>query len=285
MIIPTLLLYLATAATQQPERAMWVWYGDKVVENPKEESKFFQFLRAPKGNPNSKISVIWISRCDLDRPDHFGELQKFVADAHRRSVRVDYLCGDNSYILPDHFQDGLAQLDMLISYNRTAPPKARFDAIQYDIEPYLMKGWPTPQMLSDYLGFYDKCNDRIRQSGQKILLGATMPRWFDLPEQHGIYKSLIDRTDYIANMDYVQTAHQFVDDAKVSVQYAAKTGKKMWLGVEVSELKDEPTATFYALGNHAIEEAFKAANKAFQSSPGYAGVAIEHYDTYQSLRP
>jgi hypothetical protein len=112
-----------------------------------------------------------------------------------------------------------------------------------------------------------------------------MPRWFDLPDQQGIYKSLIDRTDYVANMDYVRTAHQFVDDAKLSVEYAAKTGKQMWLGVEVSELKDEPTATFYALGNHAVEEAFNAANEAFQSSSGYAGVAIEHYDTYQTLRP
>jgi hypothetical protein len=264
---------------------MWVWSGEKVVEDAKARRKFFQFLDAPKGDPNSKISVIWISRCDLDKPDRFGTVQKFVTEAHHRSVRVDYLCGDNSYILPEHVKDGLAQLDLVISYNRTAPPEARFDAIQYDIEPYLMKGWPTPQMRSDYLGFYDRCNDRIRQSGQKILLGATMPRWFDLPEQGGIYKSLIDRTDYIANMDYVRTSSQFVDDAKVSVEYAATAGKKMWLGAEVSDLKDEPTATFFALGNHAVEEAFKAANQAFRSSPGYAGVAIEHYDTYQSLRP
>ena len=70
----------------------------------------------------------------------------------------------------------------------------------------------------------------------------------------------------------------------IKVDYAGKTHKDVWLGVEASELPTEPMATFYALGNAKMEDAFRAAEDAFANSRGFAGVAVEWYDTYIALK-
>jgi hypothetical protein len=255
------------------------------VQDPKERQQFFKFIAAPKDNPDAKITVLFVSRLGVENNQSAKDVAAFVADAHRRSIRVDYLCGDASYILPEHRQEGLWQLDYVLKYNRQVSKDSRFDGIQYDVEPYAIPGWPGKGLYEDYLSFLSDCRDRITKSGQSVKLGVAIPRWFDAPDLHGLYKTVLDRVDYVAVMDYVDRPESFVKDAANTVDYASTIGKQAWLGAEASQLPDEPHATFYSLGNRAMEGAFQAAKEAYSHKSGFAGVAVEYYETYLALKP
>jgi hypothetical protein len=264
---------------------MWAWHGDKLLSDAKATQNFFRFLNAPKGDPAHKISVIFFEVADPSDPNTSALLKPFIARAHKDSVRVDFLCGDASYVRQSKMAEGLKLVDEIVAYNQSVSPKYRFDGFQYDVEPYALPDWPTPELRQGYMQLFELTEKKIKAGGTPILLGAAIPRWFDKPDQHDLYKDVLDRVDYVAVMDYVDTSESFVNDGANTVAYATKIGKKAWLGVEASQLPDEPMATFYAKGNSAIEYAFKAASSAFGSDRGFAGVAIEWYDTYVTLKP
>lgn len=284
MLIPYCLLAAVVSSPPQ-RRALWVWHGGPLVQNATERKKFFQFLAAPKGNPNARISVIFLSRAGLANAQTEKPLEGFVAEAHRRSIRVDYLCGEDYYATPKRMNEGLWQLDYVLRYNRSVAPESRFDGIQFDVEPYALPGWPSNEVLAGYITFLDRCRDRIKRSGQPFAFGVAIPRWFDGDDLHGLYKKVLDRVDYVAVMDYVDKPEAFVNDGANEVAYATQLGKDAWLGAEATRLPDEPNSTFFSLGNAKMEEAFAAATKAFSSSRGFAGVAVEYYETYVALRP
>ncbi|MDR3689360.1 MAG: hypothetical protein P4L46_08280 [Fimbriimonas sp.] len=272
------------ADTHPLRRALWVWHGDRIVQSESVTQELFRFVEAPKGDPKAKVTVLFLS-CSIGTQYARSSIAKFLAEAHRSGVRVDYLCGESNYGEPGHVEAGLGQVKAVLAFNRDQTEASRFDGIQFDVEPYALPGWPKPSILSNYLAFLSACQSEILHSGQHLALGAAIPRWYDGADLHGLYRSVLDRVDYVAVMDYVREPRAFIDDARRTVEYASKTGKDVWLGAEVSELPHEKTATFYELGNAKLEQTFAAACQAFSGSKGFAGVAIEWYDTYVELRP
>jgi hypothetical protein len=286
-MIGTIALTLALVLpgpVREHTRAMWVWKTSAILKDAHERSEFFKFLDAPKGYPKARISVLFFA-CDLVDASSHGALQSFVTDAHAHSVRVDYLCGDPTYATPAHMGTGVEQLNYVLRYNDRAPQAARFDGIQYDVEPYALPDWPAESNLANFITFLGMCRKCLDGSHQALALGVAIPRWYDGADLHGLYKSVLDRADYVAVMDYVSKPDQFVSAAINTVKYASKKHKDVWLGAEVSELPAEKTATFFALGNAKLEETFSAAERAFGTYKGFAGVAIEWYDTYITLKP
>lgn len=274
-----------TVASVSSPRAIWVW-GTEAIRNEKPaRAEFFSFIEAPFGVKQNNISVLFfdgMSIADLSDAKQLPNIRSFVIEAHRKKMRVDFLTGDASWALPTGHDTGLSFLQAVLKYNQAAPVAARFDGIQYDVEPYLLKGWPDASMIEGYLSFLDKAKALAKG---KLLLGAAIPRWFDEPMFHGLHKKVIDRLDYVALMDYVDTAPAFVNDGKNEVDYASQTGKKAWLGAETQALDDEPTATFFAKGNKVMEQAFNSADSTFKGKKGYGGVAIHFYDSYKKLKP
>ena len=285
MIAPLLLaadLYLGNLG---PERALWAWHGMALVRSVEARRSFLEFIRAPKGDPNRRISVIFISEVDPGDPGSAPAIGDLLADCHQAGIRVDFLCGDPRYAEPARNVGGVSLVDRVLTYNSAQPPERRFDGFQYDVEPYSLPDWPSPRLRSGFLQLFDLSEAEIRKTGSPLQLGAAIPRWFDAPDLGGLYRDVLDRVDYVAVMDYVDTPRRFVHDASNTVAYASRVGKKAWLGAEATELPKEPMATFYAEGNAAMEAAFTAAQDAFGSSSGFAGVAIEYYDSYLTLRP
>ena len=270
-------------AIREPHRALWVWKAESILADSTRTASFFDFISAPKGEPKARISVIFLS-LDIENHDLQPKLISFLTKAHERSLRVDYLCGDAHYAMPEHFGDGLAQLRQVEAFNHRVSKGARFDGIQFDVEPYALPGWPNAPILNGYLSFLEKCHSTIAQLGNKLALGAAIPRWFDGADLHELNKSVLDRVDYVAVMDYVNRSESFISDAKSTVRYASVKGKDVWLGAEVSELPNEKSATFFELGNEKMEETFQSAERAFGNLRCFAGVAVEWYEPYLQLK-
>jgi hypothetical protein len=285
MITPLLLLMMNMNRPRlsSSQRALWVWKSDAIVSSPVRIETLFKFIAAPKGDSAHKIDVLFFD-CHPTQANQV-KLKSFLRRAHACHLRVDYLCGEATYATPLHAKAGLDQLQSVLQFNRQVPATSRFDGIQYDVEPYSLPQWPRPSLLAGFMDFYSQCRAEIGRSGQALSLGAAIPRWFDTPQLHDLYKSILNRVDYVAVMDYVNNPQHFVSDGYNTVRYAGEIGKAAWLGAEVSELPTEKTATFFALGNAKLEEAFTAAETAYKDSPGFAGVAIEWYDTYVDLKP
>ena len=281
-----MLALLALAPPAEVPRALWVWQSGKAMRNdPVKRKGFFAFLDAPRGDSRKAIRVVFfggVSKADLLDPAEAARVSDFIRDAHRHKVRVDYLCGDAQWALPEGHEEALGQLRTVLAYNKAAGATAKFDGFQYDVEPYLLKSWPAASTIESYLLLLTKA--RAASAG-RLFLGAAIPRWFDRGDLNGLYKSVSDRTDYVAVMDYVDSAKAFVDDGRNEVEYASASGKQTWLGLETQELKDEPRATFYAAGEAVAEDAISAATKAHGGKKGFAGVAIHYYDSYLDLRP
>lgn len=267
-----LVALVAFVAPASPPRALWVWGGERIVDDPVAQTQFLLFLKAPHGDAGKAIGTVFLAYPVKALPRIGGFLRK----AHAQGLKVDYLCGDKHFALPEEHEAGLRLLDAVVSFNGAAPADARFDGFQYDVEPYLLEGWPSKALTEGFLGFLEGAGMRAKG----LRLGAAIPRWFDADEFGGLYRSVIDRVEYAAIMDYVDNPAWFVEGGAKEIAYCGEKGKTAWLGAETQNLPDEPRVTFFAKGRGVMETAFSDAATAYGSGKGFAGVAIHDYASY-----
>lgn len=278
-------IVVPASAASRP-RALWVWDTADIRHDPAARREFFTFLAAPHGSPDRAITTLFfsgLSETDLAKPGVADEMRAFLKEAHRRRLHVEFLCGDASWAQAKHRSEALAYLQSVLTFNKASASDSRFDGFQFDVEPYLLKEWPNPELRGNYLALLSEARDMIRASKSRLVLGAAIPRFFGLKTAEFLDRPVLDRLDYVALMDYVDSAERFVNDAGEIVGYAGRTGKYVWLGAETQELKEEPTATFFALGKAAMEQAFAAAAGRYKNAPGFKGVAVHHWNSYRDF--
>jgi len=186
----------------------------------------------------------------------------FLALLARSGVHAYALDGFREYALPAWHERVLETVDSIVAYNRTAGPGERFAGVHYDIEPYLLKGFHSVrrrEILATYLELLAKISLRTRNAG--LTLGVDIPFWYDTREElterdfavefRGNRKPasehIIDLSDSVTIMDYRTSAFGadgIAAHAESELAYAAKTGKKVFVGLETTELPDEDLIYF-----------------------------------------
>ena len=283
------LAYANTAhAAPAVNRSLFVWNTTDIRNDPAAQDQFFRFIDAPFGASDHRIKTLFF---DGVRSTEFGDtgttgpLRRFLHAAHARGVRVVYLCGDPSWATPEHQADALDLLKAILEFNAAGKAGERYDGIAYDVEPYSLPGWPSQDLENGYLSLFDKSNEAIRASGQRLSMSAIIPRWFSNSELDGLDRKVVDRSDAIIIMDYVNSASRLVNDAGKEIAYAATAHKPVWVAVETGELDDTPRATFYGQSNSQMESALTQALPAFQSQASFVGYAIHSLHSYQPMKP
>lgn len=285
-----------------PPRALWVWgesrdllrgasgAGGRDGETNAQRT-FFAFLAAPHGRPDRAITTLYLGGIPLSAlaPAAAGPVRGFLTVAHRHGLSVDFLCGDPGWARERQHDNALAYLRAVLAYNRSAPAGGRFNGFQYDVEPYLLKEWPAPILRRDFLRLLDRARAEIEAaattSGPKLVFGAAIPAWFDQEPFGFLDRAVLDRVDYLALMDYVHAADPLIARAENEIAYAGKVGKRVVIGVETQRLTTEPTATFFAEGDAAMERALSAAARRYQSARGFGGFAVHHLGSYRTFTP
>lgn len=283
-----------------PPRAIWVWGESRELLRGSQRNSngetvaqraFFTFIAAPHGRSDRAITTIYlggIARETLTALDASREVRDFLLAAHRRGILVEFLCGDSSWAQREQHEDALGFLRAVLAYNRAAPVQARFDGFQYDVEPYLLKEWPNPALRQDFLRLFERARDEITGASRglpQLVLGAAVPFWFDQEKFDWLDRAILDRVDYLALMDYVNNAPALIERAAGEIAYAGKIKKRIVIGMETQQLKDEPAATFFAEGNAAMERAASAAAQHYARHPGFGGFAIHHLSSYRTFTP
>ncbi len=101
-MIASLVVASVIFRTQAPlKRALWMWHGRPLVENGQARRKFFDFISAPKGDPNHAITVIFLGEVDPADPKSAPALGGLIRECHQKGLRVDFLCGESSWAQGD----------------------------------------------------------------------------------------------------------------------------------------------------------------------------------------
>ncbi len=284
----TVLFFAFTVSSHAaPPRAVWVWFTAGIREQPEAQAQFFKFLAAPRGDALHAITTIYfdgMETADFQKPATVIHLRQFLTAAHRRHIRVEFLCGESDWATQAGQPKGLSYLSAVLAFNRTSSPAARYDGFQYDVEPYTLPGWPSLSLENGMLSLLDSSNTAIHASKQHLTLGLAIPRWFGQPQFDYLDRKIIDRADEIVVMDYVTTPQHLVSDPADVLTYASKKHKAVWIGVETGPVSEAPKSSFYGLGNAAMENQLKAAWPQFKSQPSFRGYAIHHYSSYTTLK-
>ncbi|MEO7717838.1 MAG: hypothetical protein ABIY70_16685 [Capsulimonas sp.] len=274
-----------------PSRALWVWNTAAIRQDAKKQSAFFQFLAAPRGVAAHQIKTIYfdgMQPADFQNADTVAHLRSFIAAAHRKHIRVDYLCGDPSWATSKGQPEGLRNLAAILNYNKTSPANTRYDGFQYDVEPYTLQGpdgWPSATIQNGLVDLLQRSRAAIKASGQRVILSQAIPRWFTGVQFGALGRRIIDTVDEVDVMDYVTTVEQLVGDPAAILSYASSKHKGVWIGVETNPLGDTPRTTYYGVGNAVMESQLAQALLKFKAQPSFRGYAIHDYIRYQTLRP
>lgn len=302
-----LLLVLAAAAAAQsapavpPEtlasRAVWTWERPSyaMLESPQVADEALAFLQ------RKRIDVVYLyadafqgRNLLVQQPARY---RAFIRTAHARGIRVYALLGSwylhtERYVLPRHQRKAVAMLQQVLDYNATAAPDARFDGVNYDIEPHLLDEWEDatrPRLLRGFLDMTAAMMEARRRSGQALPIGPAMPFWWDgiALEWRGVRKPVsehvADLTDYVALMDYRNRAEgrdSILSHAEDEMAYADRIGKRVVVGLEFNP--GEPAKlSFHGMDEAVFEREAAKVEAAYGGRRGFDGFVFHHYEGYR----
>ncbi len=277
------------------QRAVWIWEQASyaMVESTAAADHAFDFLRRRQVGTLYLYADAWQGRNLLvDTP---GAYRNFISRAHREGFKVYALLGSadlrtEEYVLPERRAQALAMMQRVLAYNAAADAGARFDGVNYDIEPHLLDAWDTrrTELLHDYVALTAAFMALKRDSGQTLAIGPSMPFWYDGAQVtwegrlRPVSELVIDLCDYVTLMDYRNIAEGsdgIIDHAADEMRYSARVGKQVVIGLELGP--SEPRKiTFRHLREADLARAIDLTTQAYRDSPAFAGFALHHYQRY-----
>ncbi|MBI2871368.1 MAG: hypothetical protein HYY14_06645 [Candidatus Omnitrophica bacterium] len=279
--------YNAPQAERVPgmERALWVWKFDPIRVGRVREELFKMCER-------SHINAIYQYFGDFseqDDPQYAAQLEEFLREASKRKIRVEALTGNPVWALEKNHEACLNWIRGFLDFNSRRPQEARIDGVSLDVEPYLTAEWNSERekIKEEYLELLAKCRKLIASYNQKFKLGAAIPLLYEI-EDGGFERKVIEQLDYIALMDYYDTAKAIIEHGRYHIDLASELGKKVYMGVETQDLvrmnQGKRRNTFIEEGWEFMEQELKSVHEAFKNSPSYAGVAIHSCYAYKLLQ-
>ncbi len=245
--------------------AMWLWETDKITNSPEEQETLLAFCKRHQitdlfvqipyeaEKEGKKWTIVWDS----------ARMRPLLSKLHRAGIRVHALDGDPRFALKEWHGRTLTLLEKIIQYNRSVSPNERFYGVRYDNEPYLLPqfgGVHKETVLKEYLELAEKSQALARKGG--LTFGVDIPFWFDgyneffepavALEGHLMSELIIDVVDNVGIMDYRTVAYGadgVIAHGTNELEYAAKKGKKVFIGLETVFLPDE---TIYDFGPKGI---------------------------------
>ncbi len=247
------------------KKAMWLWETEKVITNPEEQQRLITFCKT-RGTTDLFLQIPYEAKKKKGKWEILWASSKFrplIAGLHRAGVKVHALDGDPRFALKKWHGRVIATIQSIIQYNREVTPQERFDGIRYDNEPYLLPNFAGVQkeaVLKQYLSLLKASQSLARQAN--LTFGVDISFWFDSRnkffeptvevEGRPMSELIIDIVDNIGIMDYRTQAYGadgVIAHAQSELQYAARQGKRVFIGLETVELPDETILEFGSRGS------------------------------------
>ena len=270
----------------QAPRAVWLWKLDP-VSNLQVREDLFAFCE------QTGVSAIYLYLGEApvteSAPARLDQLAEFLAAAHARGLTIDALTGNPLWAKREHHPVLLTWIQGFLDYNAQRPPEARIDGVHLDVEPYLLTEWEEDKesLKEQYVGLLHLCRDRIAEAQQPgFRLGIAIPLLYD--REGEFERQILAPVDYVALMDYYDTAVDLIEEAAPHVRLATELGKKVVIGVETQDLvqmgQGKRRNTFHEEGWEDMEAQLAQVKQAFKGRSGFGGLAIHAYESYRLLQ-
>ena len=241
-------------------KAMWLWETDKIVTNPDEQQRLLTFCKE-EGITDLFLQIPYKAKEEKGQWKILWNpllIRPLISQLHQAGIKVHALDGDPRFALREWHGRVIATLESIILYSRESPPQERFDGIRFDIEPYLLPSFGGVQkeaILKQYLSLLVASQTLTSQAD--LALGVDIPFWFDARNEffeptaevggRPVSELIIDIVDNVGIMDYRTQAYGadgVIAQGTQELEYAAKQGKEVFLGLETVELPDETLLAF-----------------------------------------
>ena len=213
-------------------------------------------------------------------------LHSLIAAIRGLGPEVHALDGHATFVLPDKQDQVLRTIRDLAVFNAAVPQGQRFTGVHYDIEPYLLPGFGgsrRDELLRRYLELLARMAVEVRKSD--LRLGVDLPFWYDAPDELSqepllvtfagqrkmMSEHVLDLVDEVTLMDYRTSAYGpdgILFHAAGELEYAARVGKKIFIGLETGPLPDEVSLTFAGEARTGMPSASQRGEVIFLSPRG-----------------
>lgn len=269
-----LILFLPHTEKVNQNKATWLWDASLIRSEPEEIVTF---------SVNHGITTIFLQ---IQQDVQEEEYRRFISAASREGIQVHALDGHPEWAYENGREEGLKLLSWLEAYNRAASPEERFQGVQLDVEPYVLKRWDREQ--AQVVKEWSANMEAWVQEAERIALplSAAVPFWLDsVPGPEGnpdgsFSRWMIKRTDSIAIMAYRDSGEQMYELSKEELKQADELGKSVWIGMELAHTDEGEHLTFYAKSRGEMEDEAERAASLGSEHPSFAGIAVHHYQAW-----
>ncbi|MDN7245398.1 amidase [Planococcus shenhongbingii] len=260
-------------------RATWLWNPWDLISD---ETGTLAFLESKNVN---KVYV------QIDRDIPKAVYQSFIEKASAQGMAIYALDGAPSWVAKKGFTNQDQLMAWIKNYQAGASAAQKFSGIHLDVEPYLYSGWSTNQRATilAYQDLMKKAN--ASATSLALPLEADLPFWFDEISYKNIHGSgilaewMIANTSSVTLMAYRDAAPLIIDVVKNEVNFAAKYGKTIVVGVETAPTDEGDTISFYEEGEMYMNGQLAEVQANYANVPGYGGIAIHYVDSWKTMAP
>ncbi|UAJ77915.1 hypothetical protein IT072_11460 [Leifsonia sp. ZF2019] len=274
---------LAAKATGSAITSMWAWGNpiDPAVDargqgDPEFAPKALAAFASAHKLKTVYLSVPWAA----DEGPFSSWLKASITALHRAGVTTVAALGGDPAWADDP--------DLAATWTRAALKAAPFDAIQFDVEPWVdATEDELPGIVDKLATMYDAAADAARA----VPVGADLPWWLAAkqnPAGGTLFGELLPHLDSVAIVAFVD--HARGDDGIIALAgpaareaSVARTPYSIGVETDSPEVAGGPGATFGDDSAALLESETALVRSAFSSVSGYAGVTVEHLLSWQDL--
>ncbi|MGE7826452.1 hypothetical protein [Paenibacillus sp. NPDC093718] len=273
-----LILFLLPSGKVNLNKATWLWDASLIRSETEEIVAF---------SGREGITTIFLQ---IQEEVTDEEYRHFVAAAHQQGISVHALNGQPDWAYEEGRRKGMELLAWLEAYNRTAAPEEKFEGVQFDVEPYVLRRWgrEQAQVVEEWSANMEVWVQEAKHQG--LTFSAAVPFWLDsIPgprsaDADSFSRWMIENTDAIAVMAYRDSGEQMYELSKEELEQADELGKSVWIGMELGDTEEGEHLTFFAKSEQEMEDEALRAAKLGSDHNSFAGLAVHHYQAWVHKR-
>lgn len=273
-----LILFLLPSGKVNQNKATWLWDASLIRSETEEIVAF---------SGREGITTIFLQ---IQQEVTDEEYRHFVAAAHQQGISVHALNGQPDWAYEEGRRKGMELLAWLEAYNRTAAPEEKFEGVQFDVEPYVLRRWgrEQAQVVEEWSANMEVWVQEAKRQG--LTFSAAVPFWLDsIPgprsaDADSFSRWMIENTDAIAVMAYRDSGEQMYELSKEELEQADELGKSVWIGMELGDTEEGEHLTFFAKSEQEMEDEALRAAKLGSDHNSFAGLAVHHYQAWVHKR-
>lgn len=267
-----LIIFLLPSTPVKQDKATWLWDAS-IISNESEEILDF--------SGKEGVTTIFLQ---IQEAVPAEDYRRFIRSAHEANIEVHALGGEPNWAYAEQREEGEKLLSWLDDYNMASTPEERFQGIQLDVEPYVLRRWEREQekVVEEWSGNMESWVQEARR--QELGISAAVPFWLDsVPgprDSDSFSRWILEQTDGVAVMSYRDDGEKMYELSREELEQADELGKSVWIGMELVDTEEGEHLTFHGKSEKVMKDEAERAAKLGTEHKSFAGLAVHHYQEW-----